>query len=64
MKPLTAGYVSEKPFTDCHVLSNTELMQKLMQLFNSGGHGAFPTAFKAAEAEVIFAELVRRLDRK
>lgn len=56
--------MSNKQLTSCHVLTNVELVQKLMQLFNSGGRGSYPSAFKAQEAEAIFAELVRRLDPK
>jgi hypothetical protein len=54
----------QKDFTVCHTLSNVELMQRLMQLFSSGGRGSYPNAASAAEAAAIFAELVERLDKR
>ncbi len=48
----------------CRTISNEELMQRLIQNFSSGGKGSYPSAARASEALAIFAELLRRLDRK
>ncbi len=40
-------------------LGEVELMQKLMQLFNSGGRGSYPTFYNAQKAVVVFRELLR-----
>jgi len=54
--------MNKDPF--CRALSNEELMQRLIQIFSSGGRGSYPSAARASEALAALAELIRRLDTK